>query len=263
MNISLQNKNALVCGSTQGIGWATAQSMAEAGANVTLMARNESALQKLIGELANNGQQNHDYLCADFSEPEQVQGRLTEYLQNQTKAIHILVNNTGGPPAGPIVSAVPDAFIKAMSMHLLCNHLLAQTVLPGMKTASYGRIVNVISTSVKIPIAGLGVSNTTRGAVASWAKSLSNEVAKWGITVNSVLPGFTATERLNAIIQKRATKANISQEAAAQIMKDSVPAGRFGQAGEIAAVIAFLASPLASYVNGTAIRVDGGRTGSI
>ncbi|MFK7767580.1 MAG: SDR family oxidoreductase [Mariniblastus sp.] len=258
MVINLRNKNALVCGSTQGIGKASAMVLAESGANVTLVARNESRLQEVMELLPTPTSQQHRIVVADFQDPvglaEKIQAVLT------TCTFHILVNNTGGPPGGEIATATIDEFENAFTQHLKCNHLLAQAVIPGMKDAGFGRIINVISTSVKQPLNGLGVSNTIRGAVASWAKTMSNELGGFGITVNNVLPGATATERLSSIIESKATKSGKSIEEVSQAMKDSIPAGRFADPFEIANAIAFLSSDLASYVNGVNLPVDGGRT---
>lgn len=263
MNISLADHHALVCGSTQGIGKAAAVELASLGATVTLLARNEEVLKVVLAELPTPDNQNHSYLLADFSKPEQVKTTVSDHLSAGNPAFTILINNTGGPPGGPITEAKVEDFFAAYTMHLACNHLLAQAVLPGMKAAGYGRIVNVISTSVRIPLNGLGVSNTTRGAVASWAKTLSNEVGQFGITVNNVLPGFTNTARLDQIIDNRAAKAGVSREAIVEKFKSTVPAQRFADPAETGSVIAFLCTPAAGYVNGTSIPVDGGRTGSI
>jgi 3-oxoacyl-[acyl-carrier protein] reductase len=261
LHTDLSGKTALVAGSTQGIGLASAQALAALGATCVLISRNEAALQKAVTTLSTDHQQQHSYLVADFSNPEQVASVAGSFVEQEP--VHILVNNTGGPPAGPIVDATPEAFLAAFHQHLICNHLLATTLLPGMKNAGYGRIINIISTSVKIPLRNLGVSNTIRGAVASWAKTLANEVAQFGITVNNVLPGATATGRLEAIIHNKVAKGGVSQEEAEQEMLSEIPARRFGKPEEIAAVVAFLACPAAAYVNGTSIPVDGGRTGSI
>ncbi|GAB4131569.1 MAG: SDR family oxidoreductase [Bacteroidia bacterium] len=260
MNLNLKGKTALVCGSTQGIGRAAAEELALLGANVILMARNEEALKKECASLPGEG--SHGYLVADFTSPEQVFTAVQHCIEGG-KTIHILVNNTGGPPAGPIADARPEEFTQAFSNHLLCNHLLAKAVLPGMKKDGYGRIINIISTSVKQPLKGLGVSNTIRAAVANWSKTLSLEVAKFGITVNNVLPGATATVRLDAILNNKTQKAGISREAAEKEMIDEIPAARFGQPEEIAAAVAFLASPAAAYINGINVPVDGGRTGCL
>ncbi len=259
MHIDLKNKNALVCGSTQGIGKASAIALAEAGANVTLVARNESALEQVKTELASNDGQQHGYIVADFQDPTGLEQQVKQQLET-VNAFHILINNTGGPPGGEIISASVDEFESAFTQHLKCNHLLTQAVVPGMKSAQYGRIINVISTSVKQPLNGLGVSNTIRGAVANWAKTMANELGPFGITVNNVLPGATATERLASIIRNKAAKTPLSEDEVAKSMKFSIPARRFAEPNEIAAAITFLASDLASYINGINLPVDGGRT---
>lgn len=256
MNINLSGKRALVCGSTQGIGKAIAIELAQLGATITLLARNEQALKEVLAELPAGA--GHEYLVADFSDYKNVQYKVGQYLENNK--IDILVNNTGGPPAGPIVDAEASAFIAAYQSHLLCNHVLVQAVLPNMKANQWGRIINVVSTSVRQPLKGLGVSNSTRAAVAGWAKTLSFEVAKDGITVNNVLPGATKTIRLENIIQGKAQKTNHAVDEVEKEMLAEIPAGRFGTAEEIASLAAFLASPSAGYINGQSIAVDGGRT---
>lgn len=261
LSLDLGGKTALVAGSTQGIGLASAQALASLGARCVLISRNEESLKKAVATLDSAKGQRHEYIVADFNQPEEVGKQVNAYVQSNP--IHILINNTGGPPAGPVVDAKTDAFLTAFQQHLICNHILATAVIPGMKAAGYGRIVNVISTSVKIPLKNLGVSNTIRGAVASWAKTMANELASFGITVNNVLPGATATGRLEAIINNKVSKTGVSQEEAEQEMLHEIPAKRFGQPEEIAAMVAFLASPAAGYVNGVSIPVDGGRTGSI
>jgi len=256
MQIELNGKNALVCGSTQGIGRAIAEEFANSGARVTLVARNEAKLIEVRDQLNGEG---HDYLCADFSKPEE----LRKALASSNTDYHILVNNTGGPPGGPITEAETDAFVRAFQQHLLCNHILVQHCIPGMKAAAYGRVINVISTSVKQPLNGLGVSNTIRGAVANWSKTLANELGSFGITVNNILPGATETERLSSIISNKASKTGSSEEEASQKMLSAIPAGRFGKPEELAYAATFLASDKASYVNGTNVVVDGGRTSSL
>jgi 3-oxoacyl-[acyl-carrier protein] reductase len=261
LSYDLKGKTALVAGSSQGIGLASAQQLAAFGADCVLIARNHAALEQAIATLDTSMGQQHSFLVADFSAPETVRTAVEGLLKD--RIVHILVNNSGGPAAGPVTEATPEAFLSAFHQHLICNHILATLVTPGMKQAGYGRIINIISTSVKIPLKNLGVSNTIRGAVASWAKTMANELGQFGITVNSVLPGATATGRLDAIISGKAAKTGASQDAVAQEMVEEIPARRFGKPEEIAAVVAFLATPAAAYVNGTAIPVDGGRTGSI
>jgi 3-oxoacyl-[acyl-carrier protein] reductase len=259
MELNLQNKNALVCGSSQGIGESSAIQLAIQGANITLLARNEYKLKQVLASLDTQLGQNHSYLCTDFSHTEILQ----EKLKQLTGPFHILINNTGGPPGGPIVSAEINAFENAFKMHLINNQILVQKVLDGMKEAGFGRIVNILSTSVKTPIPGLGVSNTIRAAVANWAKTLSLELGQYGITVNNVLPGFTDTQRLKSIISKKAKNLGFTQIEIANQMKESVPAKRFGLEQETASAVAFLCSPAASYINGVNLPVDGGRTASL
>ncbi len=261
MNLSLDSKTALVCGASQGIGRAIAIALADLGANCILMARNESALIEAVGQLNTEKGQMHRYVVVDFTQLDEFKAVLSTITSNS--GIDILINNTGGPAGGLIADADPSAFENAFRQHLLCNHMLAQAVIPHMKEKAWGRIINVISTSVKIPINNLGVSNTIRAAVASWAKTLSNELAVHGITVNSLLPGFISTSRLDAVAEGFAAREGVDKSTMVQSMKNSVPAKRFGDPSEIAAVAAFVASPAASYVNGITIPVDGGRTGSI
>lgn len=259
MNLDLTGKRAIVCGSTQGIGKASAIELALLGANVTLIARDEEKLKAVVKELNPKGQ--HSYLVADFSSPETLKQKITEFAAKN--AIHILINNTGGPPGGQAIDAQPEDFVKAFSNHLLCNQILVQAAVPSMKKEKFGRIINIISTSVKIPIRGLGVSNTIRGAVANWSKTLSLELALFGITVNNVLPGATMTGRLESIINTNAQKNDKTFDEAKLDMVKEIPAGRISEPHEVAAAVAFLASPAAGYINGVNIPVDGGRTGSL
>lgn len=262
MNINLTNKSAIVCGSTQGIGKAIAFEMASLGANVLLFARDSSAMKKIINELDRSTNQHHGYLEADFRFPDQVLTVISDYVKNNSE-VHILVNNSGGPAPGQAIDADPQDYINAFSQHLICNQHIVQKVVPLMKKLQYGRIINVISTSVRTPISNLGVSNTTRGAVASWAKTLSVELGPYGITVNNILPGFTDTTRLEKLIESRAKTRGISFEEQAEEMKKSIPARRFADPSELAALAGFMASPSAGFINGESIRVDGGATPSI
>lgn len=262
MKIDLTGKRALVCGSTAGIGKAVALQMAEAGAEVTLLARNEEKLKTTLSELENNSGQNHGYLVADFSKPDALKIVIENHV-NAARPYHILLNNTGGPAGGKAIEAALNEFEAAFGSHLLCNHILVQALVDGMKSQCYGRIINIISTSVKIPLNGLGVSNTVRGAVASWSKTLANELGEFGITVNNVLPGATETGRLASIISNKASKTGKTEEEVAAAMRSPIPADRFAKPAEIAAAATFLASPLAGYINGINIPVDGGRTGSL
>jgi 3-oxoacyl-[acyl-carrier protein] reductase len=261
MNLSLEGKYAVICGSTQGIGLAIAEELALLGATCTLVARNEETLKTAVQDLDRCLGQKHGWLVADFSKPSELKMVIKSHVAKNP--FTILINNTGGPPGGPITEASEEAFLNTFNQHLICNHILAQAALPSMKKEGYGRIINIISTSVKIPLKNLGVSNTIRGAVASWAKTMANELGEYNITVNNILPGFTRTQRLDAIIAGVAIAKKISTADVEKEMQSEVPMKRFGKTSEIAAVAAFLASPAASYVNGISIPVDGGRTGSI
>jgi len=261
MDLSLKNKTAVVCGSTQGIGFASALELSKLGAHCVLIARNEASLQQAIAQLDVSQGQAHRFLVADFDQPETVKAAIEKFVE--TNAVHILVNNSGGPASGPITEANESDFLATFNRHLICNHILAKAVIPSMKKEGYGRIINIISTSVKVPLPNLGVSNTIRGAVASWAKTMANELGQFNITVNNVLPGATKTQRLESIISNNASKKNIAIDEVEKEMMKEIPMKRFAEPGELANVVAFLASPAASYVNGVSLPVDGGRTGSI
>ncbi|HEX5171728.1 MAG TPA: SDR family oxidoreductase [Cyclobacteriaceae bacterium] len=258
MDLSLGEKKAIVCGSTQGIGKAAAIELALLGANVTLLARDEEKLKSVVNELQVYSGQKHDYIVADFDHAEDLKLKIDEYVDQNV--VHILVNNTGGPPAGSAIEAAPEEFVKAFSNHLICNQFLVQACVHGMKEEKYGRIINIISTSVKAPIRGLGVSNTIRGAVANWAKTLALELGPFGITVNNVLPGSTMTGRLVSMMKMRAEKTGQTEDEIRREMEAQIPLGRIGDAREIASAIAFLATPAAAYINGINLPVDGGRT---
>ena len=258
MNLDLSGKTALVCGSTQGIGYAAAVELALLGASVVLMARNEEKLKTAVACLASPTNQQHSYLVADFTSVGLVKAAVDTYI-NKGNTIHILVNNTGGPAGGPALQATLKEFTQAFESHLLCNQVLAQAAVPGMKAAGFGRIVNIISTSVKAPLKGLGVSNTIRAAVANWSKTLSVELAAHGITVNNVLPGLTETERAKYIINNKMEKTGNSETEVIDEMLVEIPAGRMAQPEELGAAVAFLCSPAAAYINGINLPVDGGR----
>lgn len=260
MDINLKGKNAFVGGSSRGIGKATAIELAKLGANVTLVSRSMDRMKDIVNQLDKSQGQNHDFLVLDFNKIDEVKERVSALVLK--KDIHILVNNTGGPAPGEMIEAGLEEFLTAFKNHLVCNHLLVKLFVTGMKRSGYGRIINIISTSVKEPLEGLGVSNTTRAAVANWAKTLANELGEYGITVNNVLPGFTKTERLTEILKIRAVKSSISEQDIIEKMKKTVPLRRFAEPKETGMAVAFLASPAASYITGTNLVVDGGRTKS-
>lgn len=265
MNLDLKGKNAFVGGSSKGIGKAAAFELAKLGANVTLVGRDEPSLMQCLIDLSfiGSGDQRHDFVAVDFSYPEKVKSAVARHIKKTNKTYHILVNNTGGPPSGRIQDAKEEEFIKAFEAHLICNHVLTQLFVEGMRKDGYGRIVNIISTSVKQPLSNLGVSNTVRAAVANWSKTMANELGEYGITVNNVLPGATETERLQSIIQTKSEKTGLNTDMIKEEMIVEIPMKRFGKAEEVANAVAFLCSPAASYINGINVPVDGGRTKSI
>lgn len=261
MQLDLTGKHALVCGASEGIGRAAALELATLGASVTVLARREDALREVVSRLPRTPGQAHALLAADLADAEALRAAV-DALAARTP-VHILINNTGGPPGGPAHAAPAAAYLAAFQQHLIAAQTLVQALLPGMRAARWGRIVNVISTSVKEPIRNLGVSNTIRGAVASWSKTLATELGPSGITVNNVLPGYTRTQRLDQILADRARATGNTEEKVAEGMLATVPLRRFAEATEIASVIAFLASPAAGYINGINLPVDGGRTLSL
>ena len=262
MNLNLKNKNALVCGGSRGLGEASAIELALLGANVVLLARNEERLKSVLNNLDTSKGQQHSFIVVDFSEGEQsLKEKIDGLIAN--KNIHILINNTGGPKGGDLENANPDELVNAFNHHILTAHALVKWLKRGMLEDNYGRIINIVSTSVRQPIKGLAVSNITRGAMASWAKTLSMELAPTGITVNNILPGTTKTERVDEILLSRQKLYNLTPEQSVQSMMQEIPFGRFATPEEIGGVVAFLASPAASYITGTSIPVDGGKIKSI
>lgn len=260
MNVSLAGTRAIVCGSSQGIGKAAAIELASLGSTVILLARDAAKLATVQRELSTTAGQKHAHIAVDFADLAAVEHVASQLATDAATFMgHILINNAGGPPAGPILAATPADFEAAFRSHVLASHILTQALVPAMKAAKHGRIINVISTSVKAPIPGLGVSNTIRGAMASWAKTMATELASFGITVNNVLPGYTKTDRLTSLVKTKANKASTSEDAVSAELLASIPAGRFADPEETASAIAFLASPAAAYITGTNLPVDGGR----
>jgi 3-oxoacyl-[acyl-carrier protein] reductase len=262
MHIDLQSKRALVCGASQGIGLATAQALAECGASVTLLARNIDELQRALASLSSSNGQVHNFLSVNFDNRDATVQSLSEHINN-TGSYDILINNSGGPPGGSLISADPEEFITAMNRLLLTGHSILQLLTPTMMANRWGRVINIISTSVRQPLQNLGVSNTIRGATSSWAKTLSFELASFGITVNNVLPGATNTQRLQSIIERTSKNKGKTIEEIMEEMMDEIPMKRFAEPREIANAVAFLSSPLADYITGINLTVDGGRTKSL
>ena len=258
----MNNKRALVCGSSKGIGAETAIELSKLGTSIVLFARNENSLSDVLAKLDTSNNQNHSYLIADFDNPIELKNKIEDYINNNL-SIDILINNSGGPKPGPIIDAKIDDFINAFNRHLICNHILVQALVPNMKKNNFGRIINITSTSEKQPIKGLGISNAIRGAVANWAKTLSFELGKFGITVNNILPGYTDTQRLQEIFLTKSKKNNFDLETIISDAHSQIPLGRFADPKETAKVICFLASEDASYINGINLPVDGGRLSTL
>lgn len=259
MNLDLTNKTALVCGASQGLGFAAATELALLGANVIAISRTEEKLKQALQTFDTSKGQQHNYLTLDLSDATGVKQSISKLLQ-ATNPIHILINNAGGPPSMPMIDTGADEIEKAFRTHLISSHIMAQLLVPGMKAAGFGRIINVVSVSVKEPINGLGISNLVRAAVANWAKTLANEIAGFGITINNVLPGFTNTARLDNLLGKQANEQGVDKQTLIQKTAEIIPAGRIGEPFEFGAVVAFLCSPAAAYINGVNLPVDGGRT---
>jgi 3-oxoacyl-[acyl-carrier protein] reductase len=262
MNLDLSGKKAIVCGSTQGLGLASAIELALLGAEITLMARNEKKLREAIKKLSTFHGQKHKYIIADFQLPQVVENSIKRYLARKN-VVNILVNNTGGPKGGNATDATKEDFLQAFNSHLICNHILMKAVLPSMKDSGYGRIVNIISTSVKEPIPALAVSNTIRAAVAGWSKTLAGELGKFGITVNNVLPGYTRTARYDSIVKNNAIASEKKEKEIEAGFLKQIPLQKIGTPEEFGAVVAFLCSPASSYVTGINLPVDGGRLGCL
>ena len=240
----------------------TAIELSNLGASIILVARNEDSLTSVLEELDISKNQKHSYLIADFDNPNKLKNKITDFVNNNTP-IHILINNSGGPKPGPIINANVQDFTNAFNRHLICNHILVQALVPNMKKIGFGRIINITSTSVKQPIKGLGISNTIRGAVANWAKTLSFELGEYGITVNNILPGYTDTQRLQEIFLDKSKKSNFDIESIISDAHSQIPLGRFADPKETAKAICFLASEDAAYINGINLPVDGGRLSTL
>lgn len=261
MNLSLKNKRAFVCGASQGIGEAIAIELAKNGASLTLLARNKDKLEFLTDSLIKDYNVHCDNIAVDINDIHQLEEELKVKL-SEHGSYHILVNNSAGPKGGPVLKTTNTDFLTFFQNHLLASQSLVNHLLAGMQESKYGRIINIISTSVKQPIRNLGASNTIRGAMASWAKSLSFEVGEF-VTVNNVLPGFTETGRLESLAKGLSEKNNISIEQVYENWKIQVPLQRFAKPEELAYTVAFLASESAAYINGINLPVDGGRLGTL
>lgn len=239
--------------------------LAGLGASVTLVARNEEKLRATVGELpviALGAGQKHDHLALDLGDAKAA-GEAVRAKVAAGSVWHVLIANTGGPPSGAMLDATLEQFQSAVNSLLFTPHELVRALVPGMKAANYGRIVTIESTSVKQPIPNLGLSNAVRAGAANWAKTLSQELGGFGITVNNILPGYTDTERLAELFSGRSKKTGMSEAHIREEAVKLIPAGRLGKPEEIAAAVAFLCTPAAAYVNGINMPVDGGRLGTL
>ena len=254
MKIDLAGKNALVGGSSKGIGLGIASQLAESGASVCLMARNKSKLEEIINQLPNS--ENHSYLIVDFSNFEEYKIKIEAYLENNQ--VDILVNNTQGPSAGNSLSKDIDSYQEAFDLLFKSIVYTTSLIVPKMQKNKWGRIINVTSVSVKEPLNYLVLSNSIRSAVVAWAKSLSVDVGKDGVTVNSILTGYFDTERIKELNKEKSKSLNISEEEVLEKMKSLVPVNRLGKTEEYGYLVSFLSSDKASYINGASIPIDGG-----
>ena len=262
MNLFLNNKHAIICGSTDGIGKASALLMAQRGASLTLVARNQKKLDQTLSELSTDHGQVHYSVCADFNDPDQLKEKITNYMKVIVNQANILVNNSGGPHGGALIDAKEDEFREAFERLLICNQIMAKAVVPSMIELGEGRIINIISMSVNQVIPGLGVSNTIRGAVAQWGKTLALELGQFRITVNNILPGYTATTRLQDLAESKGESLGVPPNAIRESWAKNTSLNRLGEPEEIASAVAYLASEAASYINGHDLSVDGGRFGA-
>ena len=254
MKIDLTGKKALVGGSSKGIGLGIATELANSGASVCLMARNESRLKEIVSQLPDSN--NHSYLVVDFSKFEDFKIKIEEYVKNNQ--VDILINNTQGPPAGNSLSKNIDSYQEAFDLLFKSVVYTTSLVIPGMQKNKWGRIINVTSVSVKEPLNYLVLSNSIRSAVVAWAKSLSVDLGPDGLTVNSILTGYFDTERIKELNKEKSKSLNISEAEVLDKMKSLVPASRLGRPEEYGYLVSFLSSDNAAYINGASIPIDGG-----
>ena len=256
MIISLKGKRALIGGSSRGIGKAIAQQLAESGASVTLMARNEEKLKTIIAKLPVSEGQKHNYLLIDFNEFDDYKKTISRFFE--THEIDILVNNTQGPKAGGVMDIEVSDYQEAFDLLFKSIVFTTQLALPQMIKNKWGRIINVASISVKEPLSYLALSNSIRAAMVTWAKTLATDIAQHQITVNSILTGYFDTERIKDLNTTKALQLGISTDEVRHNMEQQVPMKRIGDPKEYAFLVAFLASEQASYITGTQIPIDGG-----
>ena len=257
MDLGISEKRALILGSSQGLGFGIARYLAQEGAKVMLLGRNEERLKKSAEALQAEGTKLQNYVVADLSDSDSA-ARIHEATMDALGGIDILVNNSGGPQPGSVANIDAADWLTQFETMILRIMEITSLCLPGMRAEGWGRVINIVSSGVIQPIPNLGMSNTLRASLLGWAKTLSNEVAGEGITVNSVVPGRIHTSRVDELDAKAAEHQGKTPEEIAAASRATIPTGRYGRVEEFAAVVTFLASEPASYVNGSMIRVDGG-----
>ena len=259
MNLNLKNKNAIVCASSQGLGKAAALDLAEEGVNLAICSRDQDKINKVKEEIhqKNNSEIKIIALQVDLDSPDEIQA-FYKQVENDLGSVDILVNNNGGPPPSTFEQLSDDDWQKAFNSTMMSCLRLSKLVIPNMKKNAWGRIINISSVSVKTPVNGLFLSNSLRMGVLGWAKALSDELAPHGVTVNTVCPGYTRTERVEAILETQSNSSGLKKEEIEKSIAENIPMKRVGEAEDLAGLITFLASEKADYMTGLAIQVDGG-----
>lgn len=259
MDFGLANKVVLVSASSQGIGRAIAESFARERAKVVMCARNEGPLQEAAAKIRQATNAEVLALPCDLTSAESIENLVFE-AGKQMGPIEVVVNNAGGPPEGGYFQLTDDDWWEGFQLNFMSMVMMLRNVAPGMKAREWGRIINVASVSARQPIEGMLVSNAVRAGVLGFSKSVSQEFAPYGITVNTVLPGFTETQRLAELAKERAGFKKVTPQEIVKGWQDQIPMGRLGKPMETAALVTFLASQQAGYITGQAIAVDGGWT---
>jgi 3-oxoacyl-[acyl-carrier protein] reductase len=260
--LDLSGKIGLVTAASQGIGFAAAMAIAKAGGDVAIMARRKDVLEKAKEKIMKSTGRQVLAICGDVSDHCLAEKAVAQ-IQQQLGQVDILINNAGGPPPGMFMDIGMTEWSSALNQNLLSVVTFSKAVIPGMKAKKWGRIINVASTSVKEPMKGMVLSNATRTAVGAVSKTLSLELAEFGITVNTVCPGPTLTARADFLIQNRCRNESISREQVINEISEKVPVGRMAQPSEIGDAICFLSTDMADYITGVVLAVDGGLTGSL
>jgi 3-oxoacyl-[acyl-carrier protein] reductase len=255
--LSLSGKRALVLGASSGIGEACAMALASQRASVTVLARNEAKLQALCSQLKVAGAMDAHAVACDMDDLTGFAGAI-ERIQKEQGPIHISVHNSGGPKSGPLLEKTEDDLLGTFRRHQLTAHLLVRLLVPGMRDAGYGRFLHVLSTAAKEPVPGLGLSSTVRAGMVGWIKAMADELPP-GVTINGVLPGYVDTDRLKELEQAIGQRTGQAPAAVRKSWIDGIPEGRLARPDELGAVVLFLASPMASYIRGVCVPVEGGR----